>query len=73
MMINFNELMDEIKEVMVIKLKIMYILLLNIYVLDVIFIKVVGMLVSDINVFVVVRFSINKFDIVFSLFFFNMI
>lgn len=73
MVINFNELMDEIKEVMVIKLKIMYILLLNIYVLDVIFIKVVGMLVSDINVFVVVRFSINKFDIVFSLFFFNMI
>lgn len=73
MAINPNELTDEIKEAMVTKPKITHTLLLNIHVLDATFIKVAGMLASDTNVSAAARFSTNKFDIVLSSFFLNMI
>ena len=73
MAINPNELTDEIKEAMVTKPKITHTLLLNIHVLDATFIKVAGMLASDTNVSAAARFSTNKFDIVLSSFFLNII
>lgn len=73
MAINPNELTDEIKEAMVTKPKITHTLLLNIHVLDATFIKVAGMLASDTNVSATARFNTNKFDIVLSSFFLNII
>ena len=73
MAINPNELTDEIKEAMVTKPKITHTLLLNIHVLDATLMKVRGMLARDTNVSAAARFSTNKFDIVLSSFFLNII